>query len=1183
MPLDYFRNYNPTERTDAFKYFESVDNISESNLLPCGDIAALKEQDSLREYLAMSDDRHGIMTLPDGSLKSECWKGHWFVATACRHALDKCIPMITGGDGWYMAHLISIAFLHNLPFAFAVAKNFTTYVDLPRRHDCLFYWWTNDATMVNLSPKFVYIPFDSTREELSESRLQKLAVDGVLTRAPAATLLAKNMRFSHKQILELLLRIQSNANATASSVSCEWVLANRDVWKTWVSDPTDCPDGQGLVRVEGEPIDSITENSTCSPCSPGRFSVSSTGVGKYHRCQDCPRGRFSSVIAASSCQQCPAGKFGNQTGLVSCRMCSTASFQNKVGESKCSVCRMSFTTRFEGAERPDDCVCAAGTYFQVGTSQCVRCSQTGILCTGGRTQEASGRDTTPLIKPGFMTLPEDPLSVFTCIGGLTACQNNRSPFPGISGTVPQMCGPGFALSPRCSVCETGYYISRDRQRCLECTTDHLFVGCVLLAGYTLQLVVMLGLYFRFNSDHHAGGRIASSLLTFLQMLQTLMVLPLDWPSLLIPMRNFVFAISADGYWSMFAFRHECLLGTNFELTLVLHALTPLTPFVHFAVLAPLAKLVGHPLVWVQVANICGLIFANLFNSISGLSLGMFAAESMPNGFQMTQLYPELRVASELWLRTAPVSAVACCLYCGGFFAYVIKFALTAPKAVSKDTTIAYQYRFVIGPTRPECWWWILIVLAHSFGMRLVQTLSSDVHVVVYLSILLMCTVISVEVHLMPYKFVMANFVDVFLKIAIVLTLILSTAFIRQQEIDSLEVHKNNWAIVILFLLSACLIFAGFHMLRWLRQVLGSPVVVASRHVQTALMCRDVFAEISMLPEKTFVARMSRLEEVDLWILSRCTEMLVAALLAKQPGRRLYQQRLIPSSEFSIWDRSATSTDVLKAILDGSAQKIQNRNAIIRSNLRSVATLARNMAADGDSGSASLRRSLSQFSASGSSGSSPVRHVRRRIRRARTTKFESRVLSGMDWNPSRALDMSSFVEKLSDLTELSEQDLQEIFETVDTDNDGLVSMGDCLTLLMGEQPNASNGSDIRFWSLLEQLRRGFRAFLSRTLERCSRLCGAAPKPSERSRFCDFPGGQGDPGDNLCMATDFSSHSDDGEDLVRAISTATQRFQLEADEKGESARSSSSIALPSVFKNAESIDTDSVQSIDADCIH
>ena len=94
---------------------------------------------------------------------------------------------------------------------------------------------------------------------------------------------------------------------------------------------------------------------------------------------------------------------------------------------------------------------------------------------------------------------------------------------------------GFDIeAARCGKCLQGYY--QTGGACKDCENDVVWITGLKIAGTMLtKLVIVTYMYYRFNRPNPAGMITLSSLVTFLQALQTLSRLPLRWPSALLLM------------------------------------------------------------------------------------------------------------------------------------------------------------------------------------------------------------------------------------------------------------------------------------------------------------------------------------------------------------------------------------------------------------------------------------------------------------------------------------------------------------------------------------------------------------------------------------------------------------------------------------------------------------------------
>lgn len=130
---------------------------------------------------------------------------------------------------------------------------------------------------------------------------------------------------------------------------------------------TKCSAGQ--FGLSGQTSDSGT---SCSDCSPGRFS---TSLG-HESCGSCPSGLYSSQSAATSClgnQMCPPGKWGTAyaTQPTSCLECPTGKYQDRNGLFECKACPpgkyQPLNTQSHCLDEPS---CPRWNYFDLSIATC---------------------------------------------------------------------------------------------------------------------------------------------------------------------------------------------------------------------------------------------------------------------------------------------------------------------------------------------------------------------------------------------------------------------------------------------------------------------------------------------------------------------------------------------------------------------------------------------------------------------------------------------------------------------------------------------------------------------------------------------------------------------------------------------------------------------------------------------
>jgi hypothetical protein len=64
----------------------------------------------MEQYLELTADSAGAMNDSNGKYHAECYNDHWWLAPACRNDASKCIPLLTGGDGWGIKQFMLKAF-----------------------------------------------------------------------------------------------------------------------------------------------------------------------------------------------------------------------------------------------------------------------------------------------------------------------------------------------------------------------------------------------------------------------------------------------------------------------------------------------------------------------------------------------------------------------------------------------------------------------------------------------------------------------------------------------------------------------------------------------------------------------------------------------------------------------------------------------------------------------------------------------------------------------------------------------------------------------------------------------------------------------------------------------------------------------------------------------------------------
>jgi len=118
-----------------------------------------------------------------------------------------------------------------------------------------------------------------------------------------------------------------------------------------------------------------------------------------------------------------------------------------------------------------------------------------VECPGGHSIKNTSRDEGILLKPGYMSVFGDPLTVYSCVNTELRCPGIRRAYD-FEG----MCAHGFnSRPPQCAVCKNGYYAKGDK--CHLCkdsgpgTLGSKMILLVKIIGAVLfQFILMLDVF-----------------------------------------------------------------------------------------------------------------------------------------------------------------------------------------------------------------------------------------------------------------------------------------------------------------------------------------------------------------------------------------------------------------------------------------------------------------------------------------------------------------------------------------------------------------------------------------------------------------------------------------------------------------------------------------------------------------
>eukprot|EP00931_Biecheleriopsis_adriatica_P032634 TRINITY_DN19023_c1_g1_i17.p1 TRINITY_DN19023_c1_g1~~TRINITY_DN19023_c1_g1_i17.p1 ORF type:complete len:4010 (-),score=873.77 TRINITY_DN19023_c1_g1_i17:154-12183(-) len=180
---------------------------------------------------------------------------------------------------------------------------------------------------------------------------------------------------------------------------------------------------------------------TCRGCSAGKFGEMLGGISEAAACQDCPKGRITSMRGLSECSDCTAGRYSGAAGLSTCVECKKGQFQESDGSSACMDCEAGTFSASMGSSLKSDCAaCDAGRFSGAGAGTCE-------LCQIGKFQDSTASSECRDCEAGrYAALPGSSLSS-ACL----PCEPGSTSDAGAS--ICNLCEPGsHAASSGASTC-----------------------------------------------------------------------------------------------------------------------------------------------------------------------------------------------------------------------------------------------------------------------------------------------------------------------------------------------------------------------------------------------------------------------------------------------------------------------------------------------------------------------------------------------------------------------------------------------------------------------------------------------------------------------------------------------------------------------------------------------------------
>lgn len=706
--LDFFRSYNATWY-DQSKYFGGITMVNTSLLKPCTETRSMIHE-VMQTYADFTGDHDGV-EIVEGKVQGRCWDRYFWLPPSCRHDRSKCILFATGGAGWHLAATMQKATVWNMPIAPVVAKDWASFVEIPRQVTCLFYWWEPDPTFLLLQPTEVFFPQHEKHEwaqAIQTSAAEQVPIEKYVSYdldrvAPEIVALIQAMTIDMVEVKELMTD-QLNSQNDAAVVACRWLQNHTSIWETWLPDATKCFPQFGLYNEVSKTFVRDRADSAglgCRACESGSFSVElQDDKGTTHVCNPCLPGSAQPSGAAKTCDPCPRGEYQDAFGEASCTRCPQGTYQDQKGQSSCNMCPNGTTTLGLGSMAIEECRCEAGSIMNEGLA-CVPCGE-GMVCPFGSTVRGLlhstsdvGEKYVPMIAEGYYSHVKNPTSIFKCT------EKKRCP-----GGRPGSCSGGLAGAPRAE-CLPGQTWSDER--CVTCDTTTTAIWWVLVTVVLPSALVAS--YYLMNprmtakaSTVQAGGAAFALLLLLVQTVSIMASTTIAWPQ---NFRNSAAPLSIallDLEGLSFSCFNSGSIVVRYISNIVAFPLLVVWMWLCFAMskLLPFPRLRWKP---AKTCNALGGLLQMSYGPMSMLALQPFMCYSHPNGSQSLLKQPSI-FCSEGEHRVMLVGGcLLLVLFVFGFLAACLVAACSLPCWLARGNSEAARcFNFLMIRFRMDMWW-----------------------------------------------------------------------------------------------------------------------------------------------------------------------------------------------------------------------------------------------------------------------------------------------------------------------------------------------------------------------------------------------------------------------------------------------------------------------------------------------
>lgn len=811
LALEYYQSHDANWFTPS-QYFSSLSTVNTSDFMGC-DASLLSDNQSIYNYLMFSGDSDGVNITTTGnvaSYKAYCPDNIFWRSTSCRTDVTKCVPFVTGGDGWDTLPMLQRSAAYNMPIAFGVAANYGKYLSAPKEYTSLFYWWTPDDSFIQLKPTQVLFP-PNNAYEWSQSiyttgavavPVVKLNSYDISSMSPTLAKLVLNSELDLDAVNSMMLDKVQNS-LTREQAACAWLKSNEDRWKGWIPVPTTCESGFGLYDEVSEAfVGDRASATTCRACLPGMFSKALVDEGATHICEACPAGQQQLGAGAVSCNACPTGTSKAVKSTEECAPCPAGSYQNEIGALVCKACPAGTTTMILGTKQLSGCGCKAGTIDVSDLNSADRISAECSLCTEGLTcpvmstvealrsgSSPNGEDFTPALEEGYFSSDSDPTEIFKCF--------SRFECP---GGMPGTCG-GNSKGIPCGNCPADTYWGGSK--CSDCSAWSVI-------GWILSIVIVFaGLVLAYYFLNAAVTAKASTLFSttcaigmMINMLQSLGIvgtMTVEWPVNMAGIFDFlqVFTFDID------SFAFACFAGEN-----------PVARYVGLVLFFPagLLWLQGCGLIskikpswaWskVKLRSTMGQFMQVAFSTMSSTALVPMICYTHPNGQQSNLKYPNVFCGSDEHMPMLIAGWLLLAFGVCGFWTFAAWLAYMAPTFSSKGKyEMVQSSRFLLGRFRLDVWWYGVPLLLRGPLLAMTVVLAPDAPALQCLGCqIILMTFMVVQIYNWPWKAPILNVVDMVVCFLLAILVVVAGFFAPPAAGDVLEI-LNGFSLAVL----ACLV------------------------------------------------------------------------------------------------------------------------------------------------------------------------------------------------------------------------------------------------------------------------------------------------------------------------------------------------------------------------------------------